>query len=162
MKKSITVFLALLLCLCLAACTGGTSADVSLYDLNKAMSSATDKFDTMKYASAADGNEVDTFSHISKMDYGKVKDFCIYYAENGTGNADEIAVINVKNKSDVSEAAASLNAHLEERKSLYATYDTSQIPKLEKGKVVTYGSVAALIVADDTQKIENAFYEFFK
>ena len=161
MKKFYSVvFTVLIVALALSACSAQKS-DISMYELNKAMCAATDKFTGMKYISTDDGNEEETFSNISKMDYSKVGNFFITYAENGKGNADEIAVIEVKNKSDLIEASDSLNAHLEYRKSLYATYDQSQVKKLEKAKVITYGSIAALIVADDADAIEDAFYNYF-
>ena len=93
------------------------------------------------------------------MDYAKVNAFFIYYAAEGAGNADEIAVIQVKNKADLTQAADSLTAHLNKRKSLYATYDRSQLAKLEKGRVVTKNGMAALIVADDADQIEESFFQ---
>ena len=95
------------------------------------------------------------------MPSGKVKAFFITYAANGTGNADEIVAIQVKKKADLNEAAASLRIHLDTRKTLYATYDKSQTPKLERAKVITRGNLVILIVSDEVDKIENAFYRFF-
>lgn len=150
-----------ILALAFAGCSGESKEQVSMYELNKAMCAATDNFKDMKYTCAEDGNEEEVFSNISEMSYSKVNNFFVTYAMEGKGNADEIAVIEVKNKGDVTEAADSLNAHLEKRKALYATYDTSQVKKLEKGKVVTYKNIAALIVADDVDAIEKAFYSYF-
>ena len=86
----------------------------------------------------------------------------ISYAADGTGNADEIVAIQVKKKSDLNEAAATLKTHLETRKTLYAAYDKSQLPKLEKSKVFTRGTLAILMVADDSDKMEAAFNDFFR
>ena len=74
----------------------------------------------------------------------------------------EIVAIQVKKKSDLSEAALSLKKHLETRKTLYAAYEKSQLPKLEKAKVFTRGNLAILMVADDSDRMEAAFYNFFK
>ena len=54
-----------------------------------------------------------------------------------------------------------MRIHLDTRKTLYATYDKSQLPKLEKAKVITRGNLAILIVSDQVDKMENAFYQFF-
>ena len=97
---------------------------------------------------------------ISDMNYSKVNSFFIYYATNGTGNADELAVIEVKDSSDLSEARKSLEAHLETRKSLYSTYDKSQLKKLEAARIATNGNCAALIVGDEADKISDAFQNF--
>ena len=55
-----------------------------------------------------------------------------------------------------------LKTHLETRKTLYAAYDKSQLPKLEKSKVFTRGTLAILMVADDSDKMEAAFNDFFR
>jgi hypothetical protein len=163
MKKLIAIIAALLLAVSVfGACSKQSTGDVSMYDLNKAMCDATDKFTDMKYVSSSDSDADELFTNISDMDYSKVKGFFITYASNGTGNADEIAVIQVKSKNDLQTARDTLNAHLERRKALYATYDKSQSSKLEKGVVITYGDVAALIVGDDVSSIKDAFYNYFK
>lgn len=149
-------FFALTLC----ACSAKNSKDVSMYDLKNAMAAATDKFSEMSYASSQDSDAANIFTNISDMSYSKVGGFFIYYASDGTGNADEIAVIRVKNISDITEAKESLYAHLEKRKNLYSTYDKSQLSKLDRAKIVTNGSCAALIVADDADNIVEAFHHY--
>ena len=159
--KSFTLLCVIALLLCACGKTQSTG-DVSMYDLNSAMSSASDKFQEMKYVSSEDGDPENLFSNISDMDYTKVNAFFISYAADGAGNADELAVIQVKNASDIGDAASSLNEHLEKRRALYATYDKSQTQKLDNGIIVSYGDVAALIVADDIDTIKDAFYSYFE
>lgn len=161
MKKAIALMTAALAALMVFASCGSKAEDISMYDLNKAMTAEVSLSD-MKYVSSADDNAEDLFANISDMDYRKVNSFFINYAANGTGNADELAAIQVKNKSDLTEAAASLTSHLEKRKALYATYDKSQLGKLSHGRVVTKNDVAVLIVADEADKAEKAFYDFFR
>lgn len=151
-----------LLTICLCACSGGAKEKVSMYDLKTAMANATDKFSDMTYASSEDSDSQSIFANISDMDYSKVDSFFIYYATNGTGNADEIAVIQVKNSSDVQAAKQSLQAHLEKRTALYSTYDKTQLKKLNSAKIVVQDNCAALIVGDESEKISDAFYGFFK
>lgn len=160
--KKITALIlsAVLFCGVFTAC-GEKSEEISMYDLNQALVQYTGDPGDMKYASSNDANPSDLLSHVSNIDYGKVKAFFICYASNGTGNADEIVAIQVKKKSDLNEAAASLRNHLDTRKTLYETYDRTQLPKLEKARVLTRGTLAILMVADDTDKMETAFYDFF-
>jgi hypothetical protein len=94
------------------------------------------------------------------MDYGDVEDFFLLYAENGAGNADEIAVIAVKNGRDVSAAAESLRAHAQYRTQLYSTYDPTQVPKLNGALVFTEGAYAVLIVCNDPAAVRVAFDTF--
>ena len=162
MKRTIVVFgtvIALAIVLC--ACSSNNTAKVSVYELKNAMASATEKFSDMTYASSEDADAENIFTNISDLSYSKVDSFCIYYATNGTGNADEIAVIQVKNAKDLTEARKSLESHLEKRKSLYSTYDKTQLKKLESARVVTNGNCAALIVATDADAISDAFHNYF-
>ena len=151
---------AVLLMTLLIAC-GGASRQVSMYDLNKAMSGVV-SFSDMKYVSSQDSDPDDLFANVSDMDYDKVQGFFILYAAKGAGNADELVAVQVKRSSDLPEAVASLKKHLEKRKALYATYDKTQVKKLEEGRVISEGDVAALIVADQPEKIEKAFKDFFR
>lgn len=159
MKKTIALVVASLAVLMVFVSCGAKTETISMYDLNKAMTAVVSLSD-MKYVSSADDNAEDLFANVSDMDYGKVNAFFINYAANGKGNADEIVVIQVKNKSDVTEAAASLKAHLQKRQALYATYDKTQVDKLSRGKVITKNDTAALIVADNADKAEKAFSDF--
>lgn len=160
-KITAVILSAVMLCGILSAC-GDDAEEISMYDLNQALVGFTGDPDSMKYASSSDSNPEELLSHVSNIEYSKVKAFFITYATNGTGNADEIVAIQVKKKSDLNQAADSLRSHLETRKTLYAAYDKSQLPKLEKAKVFTRGTLAILMVSDNSDKMEAAFYEFFK
>jgi hypothetical protein len=161
LKKIIAALSILSVVICLCSCSKQEAREISMYDLKNAMASATERFSEMTYASSEDSDPESIFANISDMSYSKVKAFCIYYATNGTGNADEIAIIQVKNEKDAPEARKSLEAHLEKRKSLYSTYDKSQLKKLEGARIVTNSSCAALIVADETDKVADAFNNYF-
>lgn len=160
-KITAVILSAVMLCGILSAC-GDDAEEISMYDLNQALVGFTGDPDSMKYASSSDSNPEELLSHVSNIEYSKVKAFFITYASNGTGNADEIVAIQVKKKSDLNQAADSLRSHLETRKTLYAAYDKSQLPKLEKAKVFTRGTLAILMVSDNSDKMEAAFYGFFK
>lgn len=159
-KKTICAFLAVLMIFSLSACTSRNQKEVSLYDLNKAMADVAG-FAEMKYVSSLDSNAEDLFENISSMEYSKVQGFFINYAVNGTGNADEIACIQVKNENDAAEAVSSLQKHLNKRIGLYSSYDKSQLDKLNSAVITKYGNVAVLIVGDKAVDMEKAFNSFF-
>lgn len=162
MKKIIVLWgIIVLVVSILGGCNSSSQTAVSMYELNHDMCAATEKFSEMKYASNEDANPEEIFANISDFDYSKVNSFFVTYAENGKGNADEIVAWEMKNKNEVGAAADALRAHLERRTGLYSTYDKTQLKKLERGKVITYGKVAVLIVADDVEAIEAAFYAYF-
>ena len=111
-KITAVILSAVMLCGILSAC-GDDAEEISMYDLNQALVGFTGDPDSMKYASSSDSNPEELLSHVSNIEYSKVKAFFITYATNGTGNADEIVAIQVKKKSDLNQAADSLRSHLE-------------------------------------------------
>ena len=162
MKKTLAVVL--LLCVAILsfyACGNTTTANVSMYDLSRAMLSAT-QFGDMTYVSSSDDNAKDLFTYLSDLDYEKVGAFFLAYAKDGKGNADELAVIQVKNKDDLDAAVKSLKAHLEKRVNLYKTYDPTQSEKISRGEVMVQNGLAVLIVSDDNAAVERACAEFLQ
>ena len=182
MKQTIALLLAALLCLGLCACSGtpqtaettaapGTDAtpettaapeaELSMYDLSRAMLGAA-AFREMSYVSSVDESAAADFAYLSDLDYEKVDQYFLAYAADGAGNADEIAVIRVRDEADVVAAEASLKAHLKQRASLYATYDPTQSEKIEDGQVFTSGAFAVLLISDDNDAVKAAFTSFLQ
>ncbi len=161
MKTKKVILLLIVIALAFCSCSKGGAQSVSLYDLKDKMVGAATKFSDMKYASSADDGAEGIFANITEMEYSKVEAFFVYYAADGTGNADEIAVIQVKNKKDVALAGAALEKHIRNRRALYATYDTSQLYKLDGAKYAAYGNVVCAVVCDEADAVSNAFYDYF-
>lgn len=152
----------LLILLTLASCgITDKKETVSMYDLKAAMC-ADAGFGEMTYVSSADDNAEEKFGHLSEMDYSKIDAFFMNFAADGSVSSDEIAVVAMKSENDITEAVASLNKHLEYRKTLYRNYGPEQLPKLEKALVFSSGRYAVLIVADNPAEIKSAFYNFMK
>ena len=159
-KKAICALLGLLLLF--SGCARAPEDTVSMYDLSRAMLTAMHTQESMRYVSAADNGAEEKFARVSDLDYGKTDDFFLLYAENGAGNADEIAVISVKNKNDAAAAETSLREHIKHRVSLYETYDPTQVPKLNNALIFTEGRCAVLIVCDDPAAVKAAFDGFLQ
>lgn len=149
-----------LLCAAFSGCAKKeTVRKISMYDLSKSMLAAT-QFGEMRYASNTDDDAEDEFDYLSDLDYKLVDSWFLSYAADGKGNADEVAVIRVKQEKDVDKAVASLQAHLNKRVALYKTYDPSQSEKVGRGTVFSDGSFAVLIVSGDNQAVRKAFRDF--
>ena len=163
MKKHIIPAVLLILALVLTSCSAGSPAEkkeISMYDLCAAMKNAGANLADMSYASSEDENAEELLSSIADFDYEKVESFFILYATDGSKSADEIVVVSAKDSAYTGEMTALLRNHLEYRTSLYKTYGPEQVPKLEKAKVFSEGSLAVFIAADDAPQIQNAFYTF--
>ena len=161
--KIVAVFCVLIaVLLLLSGCGQGKTLKVGMFDLNEAMLASSDRFCEMKYASGSDSDPKKLLKSVSDIDPSKVDDFFISYASNGSRNADEIVVLQLKSKSDVSEAKASLKRHVEYRKSIYEVYDPTQSAKISSYSIVSFENIVCLIVADDVKTVENAFYGFLR
>ena len=131
-----------------------------MFDLSSSMSEAFAASAPMTYRSSSDNAADEKFAYLSDMDYSLVDSFFMYFASDGNNNADEIAVIAVKDAKDAAFAEESLKTHLEKRISLYSTYDPSQLEKLNSGIVFSSGIYAVLIVGDNAESAKAAFYGF--
>lgn len=131
-----------------------------MYELSREMLAALNTQETMLYVSGADADAAEKFAHVSDMDYSLVEDFFLLYAENGAGNADEIAVIAVKHPRSAPVAEASLCEHLSKRETLYASYDPGQLEKLQGAVYETVGRYVVLVVAADPAPVMEAFRQF--
>lgn len=132
MKKALLSLLAVcLLAVSLTACSGGgaePSTTVNMEQLQKAMLSADPtlaKDITSITSNTGDASEAKkNFSYFSTLDYEKVDRYLLSYSSSGT--ADEVAVIAVKDAADVSEAASTLRAHVDDRLKLFQQYGPDQ------------------------------------
>ena len=155
--KRITIWIVVLSLFCLCAC-GESRETVSMYDLRVEMLSAAGKLPDMLSASSSDDNAKSSFSYISDMDYDKVEAYFVSYANELASY--EIAVIAVKDASDVSVAADSLKQHAQNRVDFYRSYGVSEVPRAENALVFTDGRYAVLIMTDSNSAVRSAFEDF--
>ena len=157
MKKVLLSLLAVcLLAVSLTACSGGGAAPsttVNMEQLQKAMLSADPtlaKDITSITSNTGDASEAKkNFSYFSTLDYEKVDRYLLSYSSSGT--ADEVAVIAVKDAADVSEAASTLRAHVDDR---------LKASRVEKAEIFTKDQYAVLLICDDSDAVKTAFEDF--
>lgn len=159
LRKMVVVAATLLLCGC---GTGGSAGKetVSMYDLNQEMEAAESSLPEMLYASNADGNAKEQFTHISDMEYDKVDSYFVSYSKEG--KADEITVIAVKNPEDVSEAKESLARHRQSRIKLLQQYEPKEVKRMEDGILFTKGQYAVLLICEHPDAVRKAFEDFIE
>lgn len=159
MKRIFCLLCAAALCLGLCAC-GEKTQKIDMYELEKSMISADKSLPEMMVTGSWEENAEKAFSYISDLEYNKVYGYFLAYAADGT--AYEIAVVQLKDKADVTAAADSLKAHVQDRVQLYKTYEPEQTQRAESAVVKTDGSFVLLIMSDTPQNAETAFKEFIK
>ena len=157
--RAAAVILAALAILSLAACGNDTSADVDVQKLTDDMRAAA-RWPELLSIRSGDSREQKGFAAISDMDYERVDDFSLLYAADGS--AYELAVIRLKDETDMKELEGSLGSHIESRVSQYRFYDAEQAPRAESAVVVTKGRYAALIMCDDIAAVRTVFEKAFE
>ncbi len=157
-KRAIVVLLSLVLAASVFGCGAGEASPdaptVSIYDLRIAMLEADASLPVMVSVSSADESAKDNFLYLSDLDYDKVDGYFLSYAEDGS--AYEIAVIAVKDISDVPEAKESLDSHLKGRKDLYRNYSPKDLPLAEAAEIGTNGRYVYLIMCSDAKAVKAA------
>lgn len=159
MKRIICVICALAMCLSVCAC-GEKTQKIDMYELQKSMVSADKSLPEMKISGSWDENAEKAFSYISDMEYNKIHGFFLAYAADGM--AYELAVVQLKDKSDTGAMEDSLNEHVQTRVRMYKTYEPEQVQRAENAVVKTVGDCVLLIMSDSPENAETAFKEFTK
>ncbi len=158
-KRIVCALCAVMLSLSLCAC-GEKTKSIDMQALENSMVSADKTLPEMKVSGSWDENAEKAFSYISDLEYNKIHGFFLAYAADGM--AYEIAVVQLKDKSDASAMADSLREHVRLRVQMYKTYEPQQVQRAESAVVKTDGDCVLLIMSDAPQNAETAFKEFTK
>lgn len=158
-KRMVCALCAVMLSLSLCAC-GEKTNSIDMQALENSMVSADKSLPEMKVSGSWDENAEKAFSYISDLEYNKIHGFFLAYAADGM--AYEIAVVQLKDKSDASAMADSLREHVRSRVQMYKTYEPQQVQRAESAVVKTDGDCVLLIMSDAPQNAETAFKEFTK
>lgn len=150
-----------IVCACMLVLTGcgSNASEINMLDLRNAMLKSTNALPNMITVSDVDSDAESNFSYLSDFSYGKVDSYFLSYSEDGL--ADEIAVIRLKDKKDVYECENSLKAHAEGRVKLYEQYDPKETKRAENALILTKDQFVVLIIAEESDKIKEAFNGFF-
>lgn len=158
-KRMVCALCAVMLSLSLCAC-GEKTKSIDMQALENSMVSADKSLPEMKVSGSWDENAEKAFSYISDLEYNKIHGFFLAYAADGM--AYEIAVVQLKDKSDASAMADSLREHVQSRVQMYKTYEPEQVQRAKSAVVKTDGDCVLLIMSDAPQNAETAFKEFTK
>lgn len=158
-KRMVCALCAVMLAFSLCAC-GEKTKSIDMQALENSMVSADKTLPEMKVSGSWEENSEKAFSYISDLEYNKIHGFFLAYAADGM--AYEIAVVQLKDKSDASAMADSLREHVQSRVQMYKTYEPEQVQRAESAVVKTDGDCVLLIMSDAPQNAETAFKEFTK
>ncbi len=155
MKKPCALLLALALALSLAACGGGVGATDPVA-LGEELTAKAEGLPDMTAVSSGSGEAAgaELFRFLSDLDYAKVRGYYMAYAT--AGSPEEIAVIALRDPADLAEARASLERHIENRRSLFRTYDPEGEALLARARVLTTDDSAVVLVCENADELAAA------
>lgn len=159
MKRIFCLLCAAALCLGLCAC-GEKTQKIDMYELEKSMISVDKTLPEMKVTGSWEENAEKAFSYMSDLEYNKVSGYFLAYSADGS--AYEIAVVQLKDKSDASAMEQSLREHVDSRVRTYKTYSPGEVERAQSAVIKTVGDCVLLIMSDAPQNAETAFKEFVK
>ena len=139
---------------------GGAGPDIDMAALCDALLEVDTTLPEMVLKTSGEAEAKDNFFYLSDLDYGKVESYFYAYADAGT--AEEIAVVQLKDKSDAAALMDSLHKHVEQRQGTFREYDPSQVPLTEQAVIVREGRYVALIVCQKNGLVQNAFRDSFQ
>lgn len=165
MKKYISGILFAAMFLMASACGDTGSGDtpdtaVPIAALQEAMLSADTTLPDMTKVSSEDGQADLNFTYLSDLSYDLVDAYFYAYATQGT--AEEMAVIQLKDKNDASAMMKSLHEHVASRQGTFEEYAPEQVALTEKAVVTRKGSYIALIVSSKNGLVQKAFTSSFE
>ena len=160
-QRILALALGLLTVLTLAGCGADRSVQApaaNMEALQQAMLAADSSLPEMRSISSADPDAEKNFPYLSDFSYDKLVGFLLSFSTTGT--ADELAVIQVKDQADASEAKSSLERHRQDRLNLFQTYGPKEAARVEKGLVIQSGPYAILIICDDADSVKATFDDY--
>mgnify|MGYP005782074947 CR=1 FL=1 len=150
MKKTILLILAALILM--TGCSAGSAVDMNT--LKDSMLGAAQGLPEMREVTDKSEGAEQLFTYLSDMDYSKVAEFFFEYSNSGS--PEELAVIRVKNASDVQSAADSLKSHAKGRTALYKQYSPEDAALPENAIIFTKNDAAVMIICKNGSAVRDA------
>lgn len=160
--KFTAALLAMFIALGVTGCNNNQSnlARVDMEKMQKDMLEADSSLPQMEIMNSKKAEGESSFKYLSRLDYSKVSDYFLLYSSEG--KADEIAVIELKSKSDMAGAKASLEEHLKKRHNTFEQYEPSEVPRVDTAKIVEKEQYIALIICNNADNVKSAFLKMFE
>lgn len=159
MRRIMTGVLSLVLVLCMMGCgkTEETGKQVDLQTLQEKMLGADTTLPEMKVIKSGEEQDELNFTTLTDIEYERVAAY--FYACSKKGSAEEIFVIQMKDKSDAADFLSSLNERVEKRIGTLQQYSPEQVEMAENAVVVREGNYVALIISEKCGLVQQVFKE---
>ena len=168
-KKTIGIIWFIMLSLCLLpACKSKelrekeaqASCSISLTELADKVKEEDATLPSLSRADSSMEQGEDYFAYLSNLDYDKIENYCFDYATDGT--AEEIAIIQLRDKADSEACKSSLEEHVHSRKTMYDAYKPEQSATVDKAKIIIKDAYVVLLISKDSDAGEKVIEEYIK
>lgn len=156
-KKIVSGILVLSVVFTLAAC-GGKKEETGSVDV-KALFDQVVAADTqlpeMKTITSSDADADINFTVLCDIEYDRIAEY--YYTYAADGSAPEIAVIRVKDKSDVATLMSKLKEHVQDRQGAMAEYSPEQVDMVSAFVLTRKDDMVLLAIGPQNGLVQKAF-----
>ena len=96
-----------------------------------------------------------SFTCLFLIDPATLEDYAIYMADYATGNADEIAMFQVKESDQMTTVKSLINDRISDLKVRYEDYKPEEMPKIESAIIEEKGNYIFLVISPDNEKAQE-------
>jgi len=156
-KRIFNSFMALILItIVLTACTkgGSTGKNPSIVEINNKLSEAID-------LSKMDNGDGEVLEKFYDIDSNKLEEFVLYMPKTNI-EVNEIAILKVKNTSDLEDIKEKIENRIEEQGNAFRDYIPEEYYLIENHVLKTKDNYILFAIYEDVDKIEKVFDESFK
>lgn len=157
-KRVICLMMCLVLMLGTIGC--GDSSDgksVDMTTLQNDLPALDDELPEMTTVTDQSSDAEASFSVLADFDYAKVDHF--FYSYSKSGSPEEIAVISVKDKLDVTDLMKALQNHIDSRTATFQQYSPEQVQMVESSILTYEGTYVLYAVSKKNGLMQDKFKE---
>lgn len=150
MRRFLAMTLAvMMMALSLTGC-GGDEKYISFDELYSSLSSSID-FSASKMQKQGEA----ALNNYYYIDPNTLESYAIYMSDYATGNADEIAMFQVKEEDQVAAVKALINDRITDLKVRYEDYKPEEMDKINKAVIEEKGRYIFVVISPDAEKAKT-------
>ena len=155
MKMLKTIVSAVLICMMLTACSGGSEKSVDFEPAD----AVNEIVSTVEMSSMAEVQS-DRLSSYIDYDQSKIQKYSLYICGSG-GFADEVGIFKMDSEASAKDLEAVVKTRIESRKVDFKDYNPDEYTKLENASIVQKGNYLFYCVTGDNDTAKSIFDKYY-
>lgn len=157
MKKWFSLVLALVMTLCLAACSGGNGNEGKSSDLTKVMDEMKAVLENKEMMDLTENNLMQNYG----VEPSSLNQFAIYIDSTGL-KGDEIILMEAKDEEAAKTVKQMIDARYQQKENTMKSYQPDEYAMLKECKVQQTGNYISLIVSPQHEELEKIYNDSFQ